>query len=586
MAKTDDQMTDNPALLPGVKLGAYLVTGELGRGREGFTYKALNLAAGQPVVIKEYLPRDLAGRCGHLAVVPRRESEARAFQAGVETFFSEARALAAFKHPNIAPVIDYFRDNGTAYMVAHFIEGETLAGSLARRPGGRLPDPEILAWLGPILEALKAVHGAGFNHLDIKLENIFLTTGGQPILLDFGSTRTWAAAEAISGDRPGGLQTCFDDLADRSGEDGVRADYYALGEVIYRCLTGTDPLPALGRHYAILKGEPDPLLAKINSLTPAVSPELSSILTNCLSLKPDSAGGPDRAPSARLRLIFLAVGAALLYLLFSFLANNDQSASRSPTMPPAVVAERPPEPADPDVYTNSLGVEFQLIPAGTFIMGAHEDGQAAVAVDWEKPAHQVTLSRPFYLGRYEVTQAQWVAVMGSNPSAFEGPAHPVDSVSWNDAQEFIRRLNRLEGTDKYRLPTEAEWEYAARAGTTTRYSFGDHLEDLGDYAWYDENAQGTSHPAGQKRPNPWGLYDMAGNVWEWVEDVYAPYGPEAVTDPVRAGGGDKRVDRGGGWISFPRSCRSSHRYGGAPEPRLNFLGFRLAFTPPGQQQGY
>jgi len=158
-------------------------------------------------------------------------------------------------------------------------------------------------------------------------------------------------------------------------------------------------------------------------------------------------------------------------------------------------------PATPKTQRNSLGMEFVLIPAGTFQMGSNDSD----AYDDEKPVHTVRITQPFYLGKYEVTQGQWQAVMGNNPSKFTGDANwPVENVSWDDVQEFIRRLNAREGGATYRLPTEAEWEYAARAGTTTRWSFGDDASQLGRYAWYDGNAGGQTHPVGQLQPNPGG----------------------------------------------------------------------------------
>ena len=177
---------------------------------------------------------------------------------------------------------------------------------------------------------------------------------------------------------------------------------------------------------------------------------------------------------------------------------------------PRVVSVSPPEPR----LVDRFGIAFILIPAGTFQMGS-EHGN-----DDEKPVHTVRLSRPFYLGIYPVTQRQWEAVMGSNPSHFQGPEHPVEQVSWDKVQEFIRSLNTHEGRALYRLPTEAEWEYAARAGATGAYCFGDNVIQLSQYAWDADNAKGTTHPVGQLQPNSWGLYDMHGNVCEWVQDWY------------------------------------------------------------------
>src|SRR5262249_24141391 len=165
-----------------------------------------------------------------------------------------------------------------------------------------------------------------------------------------------------------------------------------------------------------------------------------------------------------------------------------------------------------------LDMPFFRTPGGEFLMGS-ADGYGD-----ERPVHTVRISQPFYLGQYAVTQGQWQAVMGSNPSQFTGdPNRPVETVSWEDVQEFIRRLHAREGGATYRLPTEAEWEYAARAGSTTAYGFGDDPRQLSEYAWYSENAGRQTHPVGQLKPNAWGLYDMHGNVWEWVQDWYGPY---------------------------------------------------------------
>ncbi len=228
----------------------------------------------------------------------------------------------------------------------------------------------------------------------------------------------------------------------------------------------------------------------------------------------------------------------------------------------------------PSTYTNSIGIEFVLIPAGTFEMGsATGDGD-------ERPVHTVTISKPFYLGKYEVTQAQWQAIMGNNPSLFQGDDNrPVEQVWFNDVQEFIRKLNAKEGGEHYRLPTEAEWEYAARAGTTTAYSFGDDVAQLGQYAWFKDNANGQTHPVGQKKPNPWGLHDMHGNVWEWVQDWYKRYDADAVTDPQGPKAGTHRSRRGGAWNNFAQYCRSANRYLVAGF-RDDFLGFRLVRVTP------
>jgi formylglycine-generating enzyme required for sulfatase activity len=221
---------------------------------------------------------------------------------------------------------------------------------------------------------------------------------------------------------------------------------------------------------------------------------------------------------------------------------------------------------------NTIGMQFKLLPGGTFTMGS-ESG------DDDETPHQVTLTKPFELGVYEVTQQQYEKVMGKNPSNFKGGQNPVEQVSWNDAVEFCRKLSALPAEKKagyvYRLPTEAEWEYACRAGTTTKYSFGDSESGLGDYGWYDKNSGGTTHPVGGKKPNGWGLYDMHGNVWEWCQDRYGNYPSGSTTDPTGAASGSDRVARGGGWAPGSDYCHSANRSWGAPDARDRNLGFRV-----------
>jgi len=223
----------------------------------------------------------------------------------------------------------------------------------------------------------------------------------------------------------------------------------------------------------------------------------------------------------------------------------------------------------PKTYTNSIGMEFTLIPAGEFMMGSNE-------YEREKPIHKVNIRKSFYLGTYPVTQKEWKAVMGTSPSDFKGDNLPVEQVSWNDVQDFIKKLNEKEGGNKYRLPTEAEWEYSARAGKTTSYSFGDEESKLGDYAWYYANSGSKTHEVGQKKPNPWGLYDMHGNVWEWVQDIYHDSYSGASTDgSAWEGSGSYRVIRGGSWNDDGRYCRSAGRSNSVPVNRFNYLGSRL-----------
>jgi formylglycine-generating enzyme required for sulfatase activity len=257
--------------------------------------------------------------------------------------------------------------------------------------------------------------------------------------------------------------------------------------------------------------------------------------------------------------------------------------------------------------TSSIGMKLALIPAGEFMMGSPEDDPDAMV--GERPQHRVRITRPFYLGVHEVTQAQYQAVMGENPSWYSANGggkgevagqstdqHPVEHLSWHDALRFCNKLSEKEGLKPfyeiddgtarvpdwngpgYRLPTEAEWEYACRAGTKTRYPFGDDPAKVGESAWYRDNARGTTHPVGLKRPNALGLYDMLGNASEWCWDGYDQfyYKAAALDDPRGPSEDASRAFRGGSWINDHRILRSSCRNRFAPQGQGSILGFRVA----------
>ena len=246
--------------------------------------------------------------------------------------------------------------------------------------------------------------------------------------------------------------------------------------------------------------------------------------------------------------------------------------------------QQEPEKEITIALSDSVTMAFVYIPPGTFTMGApNSDSYASVR---EKPQHSVTISKGFYLGRYEVTQAQWTSVIETETPFFSGksgvqenPDHPTVYVSWNDVQEFCARLNEITSLGLYRLPTEAEWEYACRAGTMKQWSFGDSESRLKEYAWYDVNAwdvgEQYAHRVGTKLPNPWGLYDMHGNVWEWCQDWYGSYLSEAQTDPQGPESGESRIFRGGSFSYYAPYTRSAFRNKSTPSYRTYNVGFRV-----------
>ena len=221
------------------------------------------------------------------------------------------------------------------------------------------------------------------------------------------------------------------------------------------------------------------------------------------------------------------------------------------------------------------GVSFEMVrvEGGTFRMGATSEQEDDADSD-EKPVHSVTLSS-YYIGKTEVTQALWQAVMGSNPSNFKGADLPVECVSWDDCQEFIRKLNSMTGQN-FRLPTEAEWEFAARGGNKSlgyKYSGSNMLSNV---AWFYDNSSSKTHPVGTKAPNELGIYDMSGNVWEWCSDYWGDYSSSSQYNPTGPNSGSLRVYRGGCWYYDARNCRVSYRSFSYPTSRSIFLGLRLA----------
>jgi len=288
------------------------------------------------------------------------------------------------------------------------------------------------------------------------------------------------------------------------------------------------------------------------------------------------------------------------------LATQSKAATSEPIIAEADLSRPEPDTSPPDLLLTNLadlpGFYFVAIPPGTLLMGSpeHEPGHSQ-----DEVLHEVTITKGFYLQATPVTQAQWTAIMGTNPSQFrnEGAPRPVENVSWNDCQDFIRKLNHM-GPHRYRLPTEAEWEYACRAGTAGSCAEGEitqlaceHDAVLTVIGWYCGNSDQMTHPVRQKNRNPWGLYDMHGNVLEWCQDWYGEYGEKKLerangnwltstgprTDPAGPRIGRDRIVRGGSWFSQAKQCRAASRFSWAPDSKRNFIGLRLV-REPGEEE--
>jgi formylglycine-generating enzyme required for sulfatase activity len=450
----------------------------------------------------------------------------------------EGRKLALLEHANI---VKFYRASETSEGLVFLVEEYVPNGDLrARRLGekGKLGEEEAIRVTVEMLKALGYLHEHGIVHMDVNPRNILFDAGGTAKLADFGLAKFMESKSQVK--RVGGTPGY---MAPELYRERVypESDLWSVAIVLHEMLTGRRPFEAeteAALMYKILREPP--------ALSEALGGGMKEFLRNALEKDVSSRYGTAAAMGADLR---------------------------------EVVQGRPVKPLRPaeEVSTVTLpgvgrsraavgvGIEFVRIPAGEFDMGS-ESGYPH-----ERPVHRVRISKAFEMDKYPVTQGQWEAVMGSNPSSFKGADRPVEQVSWNAVQVFLRKLNAKGDGYRYRLPTEAEWEYAARAGTT-----GEYPGDLDAMAWHNENSQWETHPVGQKEPNAWGLYDMLGNVWEWCQDWYRLdyYGVSPGIDPPGPASGEHRVVRGGSFRGFARDLRASYRYRQGPGYETSDLGFR------------
>ena len=678
------------ALPPGYVLDSYRIERMLGEGGFGITYLGVDTEIGKRVAIKELLPKEFATRTHGSQVAPHGTHTAEAFAWSLDSFMNEARTLAGLSHGNVVQIHRLFRANGTAYMVMDYVDGWSLKDWL--KSLSQPPDEATLRGiLMPLLEGLEHVHKAGLLHRDIKPDNIFLTTTGKPVLLDFGSARV----------APEGTQTMtslvskgyspFELYATRSRQTPA-VDLYALAATMVRAVTGKAPedaadrivdptltrpmsethrgryseafLRAIDAAFAVQAAErPQSVAAWREMLEGGVGPAVKTAVRTGVrpsaaapqrgdgressfgfSRKPSGRGKRGWLPAAVASLLSVAAG-VVAYLMLNHGGEKEQgseaetspavvsapAAAPKPVPAPVPVKEEPPTPvvspaapvtplpvqpqpadvpAPPKAHPADLvpvplaeehkagdtmevalpgGVKmtFCWCPPGEFLMGspASEAGRSS-----DEDQVNVKITKGYWLARTEVTQEQWEAVMGSNPSYFKGAKLPVENVSWEDAQAFIEKLNGRGGLPagwKWALPSEAQWEHACRAGARTAFSFGDTLTSEeanfdGGYP-YGTEREGPylrrSMEVGSYRANGWGLQDMHGNVWEWCLDGWdgvskLPGG----SDPVGVTS-IGCVERGGSWYGNGRSCRSAFRNWSDPGLRSYYLGFRLAAVP-------
>jgi len=549
-------------LLPNTTLqgGKYKIERLLGQGGFGITYVGYNTAFDERIAIKEFFLRGVTERdettC---AVSVSNEENVSQFEEQREKFKKEARRLRKLKNEHIVKVHDLFEENGTAYYVMDYIEGENLAERM-RRTAKPFSEAEVRKIIPQLLEALKEVHQNEIWHLDIKPGNIMLDKNDNAYLIDFGASKQIRANGSVTTS----TALCYtpgyapnEQIGQMYDRFGPWTDIYALGATIYNLLTNKRPPMAID-----IEEDGEDAFAFPNT----VSSQMRDMVI--WLMKPQRKKRPQNVDE-----------------IINSLGKKDQIDHKEPpTITPSGGEETVIIPVSPSAKIDNTKKQFNpviqnlinnmvKIEGGTFMMGATSE-QVGDADSDEKPVHQVTLSS-FSIGRYEVTQEEWETVMGSNPSHFKGAKQPVECVSWNDCQEFICKLNAM--TDKkFRLPSESEWEFAARGGNNSRRCKYAGSNDIGTVAWYSFNSGRQTHNVGTKQPNELGLYDMSGNVWEWCEDWMEDYISSSQINLKGPLSGPGHVVRGGSWSYFARFCRVSYRKYNTSEFQHYSLGFRLA----------
>ncbi|MFN5504476.1 MAG: SUMF1/EgtB/PvdO family nonheme iron enzyme [Pseudanabaena sp.] len=472
------------------------------------------------------------------------------------------------KHPQIPELLAHCEQEGRQYLVQEFIDGENLLQELKRV--GRFSEAKIKELLLDLLPVLQFIHAGQVIHRDIKPENVIRRrSDGRLVLVDFGAAKV-ASKTALQKTATTIGSPEYTAPEQAKGKPVYASDIYALGVSCIYLLTQISPFDLfsdsefkwvwrqflngivvndkLGR---VLDKMLEQALVRRYQTVEDVLKDLDLPKKSPISTPVNSQPVPSVATPPATKPSFLSG-------LFS-----------QPAQPPRTPVSTASNSLILDCG-NGVKLELVKVAAGSFNMGSNDYSD-------EQPIHRVNL-REFLIGKYPVTQAQYQAIMGRNPSNFKGSQNPVEKVSWHDAVKFCEELSRRNG-QKVKLPTEAQWEYACRAGSTGKYCFGDDVNQLKKYAWYNENAGSKTHPVGEKLANSWGLHDMHGNVWEWCEDVWHEnyYNGAPVDGSAWLTGGDKdrRALRGGSWNVIGSNCRSAIRFRFNAVNSDNDSGFRV-----------
>lgn len=596
----------------------YVIENVLGKGGFGVTYKVKasvpygNIKIDAFFAVKEYFP-NICSREADNATMKIPETMRQEIKDGIVDFINEGKKLQEVcrLNNNIVNVNEVFEANGTAYYVLEYLEGGDLR-KLVKANGNPLTEQQMLDVMTPIGEALQCLHDNRMLHLDIKPDNIVMRRNSngsvEPVLIDFGIAVHFKNDGTPTSKTPSqGISPGYSPIEQYSQVKRFdpRLDVYAYCATCLYLLTGKDPVEAIDMPNDFVKNTlpagistnvataiEQGMAANKNNRTGTIS-EVMTLLTSKkvapemlpekpqpkprndgqnndtrkmpsnIVIQPKHEPKPGASKKWKNLLIILSILSAVALIAGFVLMSKRSSTSDNGRSENSII--KGPE----DLTFTVDGVSFNMVKVkgGTFTMGSD-------AGDEEKPAHSVTLSS-YYIGQTEVTQDLWEAVMGSNPSEFKGAKLPVENVSWDDCQEFIRKLNQKTGKN-FRLPTEAEWEYAARGGNLSQHYEYSGSNKIGDVAWHGDNSGDETHIVATKQPNELGIYDMTGNVYEWCSDRYGDYSSASQTNPQGPSSGSNRVYRGSSYNNYYVFSRVSIRADSLPDYIYGGLGLRLA----------
>lgn len=528
-----------------------------------------------------------------------------------ERFLNEAKVMVKLDHPNIRKVHGYGSIDGRPAIIMEYLDGSDLKKRM--KDGQRFTGEEMKRWWNQMVDALSYTHAQGIVHRDIKPSNIFIDQKGNAKLLDFGIAKV---ADTTTGTLTGSTLGTRIYMSPEQVKDpkrvGTASDVYSLAVSFVHLLTGKAPydsttssdydiqvsivtkpvdvskVPVEWRGFLVpyLAKEPTdrPALRTFVATTSVPTNEDDETISNEILVSPLlQLNDKPKSRKALWIIIGVVVALALMLIFLWKMKEVPALAKQQQTQQQTFTSTQESSQTNMDsiltnttnsslaITVNDVSFVMKFVEGGTFWMGSNDSD----AYDDEKPVHSVTVSS-FYIGETEVTQALWKSVIGSNPSEWKGDSLPVERVSWNDCQEFIRKLNGLTGRN-FRLPTEAEWEFASRGGNRNngmKYAGGSSIESV---AWYAGNSGSRTHAVRGKLSNELGLYDMSGNVWEWCNDWYGNYSSGLENNPEGPPSGIYRVLRGGSWINIAERCRVSYRDNRNPNNRGNYshYGFRL-----------